>query len=178
MGFATGGAFAFTSSTYAHYFVPLAPYAALLGAPAAAHLVRVPRLVVALACLGVAALLAAAIETGGLQPLFETDRFSAIRPIIQLVDASTSPTTLVLSNRPEFWYLARRPPALPYFWDDSRSVAAPFVEKRLGRHGVAVLYPSIRRWDYPPGVLAYLNARYDAERLGSGIVWMGRAGAS
>jgi len=172
LGFVAGGAFLFASSTYSHYFVPIVPYAALLGAPLAARLIRVPAHVIVTGCLALTIAWATGIGALAARPYSVTSRFSDIRPVIRLIDRTTSPGTAVLSNRFEYAFLAGRPWVAHYFWDDYDMVSVHYLERGLSRKAVAVLYPSSAVSFYPRGLVPYLDSRYLRIQLRGTSLWL------
>jgi len=173
LGFASGCLFVFGSSTYSHYFVPVAPFAALLGAVLAARLVRVsPR---------VAVLGALAVTIGwgiGVLTLVSNrgyiiaTRFSDVRPVIQLIDRSTRPGAPILANRFEYAYLGGRPAVAHYFWNDHDVVNARYLERRLQPGSVVVLQPHSDPVSYPKGFTTYLDAHYVRLQLRRTAIWL------
>jgi Dolichyl-phosphate-mannose-protein mannosyltransferase len=172
LGFLSGGVYLFSSTTYPHYFVPLAPFAALLGAPIAARYVRVPRAAV------IAAALAAALLTAiTLRPLATVDGFvhaplvSATDPVADAITHYVPSGTSVIANRLEFAYLAPRP-LVPYFWNDHQFVSARSLEKRLPDGGAVIMYPFSEGASYPAGFTAYLNRHFRRLTINRSYVWL------
>jgi len=173
LGFATGCVFILTRSAYSPYFVPIAPFAALLGAPLAARLIRMPRRVTVLGSLAIAIAWAVGIRVLGSERGYViASRFSDIRPVIQLIDRSTSPGTPVLANHLEYAYLAGRPWIAHYFWDDHDMLSAQYLQRRLRRRSMVVLYPFSDRPSYPKGFIPYLDAHYAHLELHDAAVWL------
>ncbi|GAC1400674.1 MAG: hypothetical protein NVSMB52_14320 [Chloroflexota bacterium] len=161
VGFMTGCVFLFTSSVYSPYFVPVAPFAALLGAPLAVDFIRVPRWAVLTACLTFVAAWAAAVGTlASEQGFIIASRFTAIRPIVLFIDRSTPSGTPILANRFEFAYLAGRPWVAHYFWDYHTLVNSQSLARRLTKNSLIVLYPVTSKTAYPTGFVSYLDAHY------------------
>jgi hypothetical protein len=172
LGFATGAVFIFTSSTYSHYFVPIAPYAALLGAPLAARLTGVSLRSVVLGCVGITVAWALIIGVLPTKQYLVTSLFSDIHPIIQLIDRSTAPGTPILTNRSQFAYLAHRPWIAHYFWDDHDVVSAQYLERRLPGRSIVVLDPSSDSLSYPTGFTVYLDAHDKRLQINGTTVWL------
>jgi hypothetical protein len=170
-GFATGTVFVLTASAYSHYFVSIAPFAALLGAPLAIRFIRIPTQLVVAGCLALTIAWAAVINLVA-QPYVPISRFSDIRPVITLIDRSIPPGTPMLANRFEFAYLAQRPWVAHYFWDDYDLMSARFLEQRLPRRTVVVWYPLGSWYSFPPGFRTYLDARYRRLQVGGTSIWL------
>lgn len=171
VGFATGAVYLVTASVYSHYFVPLAPYAAVLGAPVASRLLRLSRpAIIALSAVLVAATSLVIQDTS--QPFVINTRFSSIAPIVQALRRTTSPGTPVFSNQFEFAYLASRPWIAHYFWDDHTMVASLSIERRLSQGVVSILYPYTDYLSYPPGLHDYLDDRYIPYKFDHATIWL------
>jgi hypothetical protein len=173
LGFLGGGVFLLTSSIYPHYFVFIAPFAALLGAPLAAQTVRLPRLALAAVCL--AALLAwkSGVETFGHQQGFiPADSFAAIAPEVRLIDRMTPPGTPIAANEMQYPFLAGRPWIAHYFWDDNDSLTARTLERHLTARSAAVLTPATSVFYFPDGFVAYLNAHARRMPIGKDMIWL------
>jgi hypothetical protein len=172
-GFATGTVFVFTSSTYAHYFVLVAPYAALLAAPLVVHAGRLPLAVLAAACVALTALWAGLVLLPESRQFVQASTFSDARPVIRLIDRSSAPGTPVLSNRFQYAYLADRPPLALYFWDDHAAIGAAYLERRLSPGTIIVMQPHTDLVSFPPGLPAYLDRTYSRRRIGEVEIWIG-----
>jgi 4-amino-4-deoxy-L-arabinose transferase-like glycosyltransferase len=167
-GFLLGGLFVLTSQVYYHYFVPVAPFAALLAARLVADRFRLLLAAGAILCLAWAAL----IDVGGPSPLYVTAaHLSAIRPTVALLDARTRPSEPVLADRLEYAYLAHRPALADYFWNIGVLVRAGYLERRVRRAGAVVLSYGASS-GYPRGFLTYLDARYPRNRTRANTVWL------
>jgi Dolichyl-phosphate-mannose-protein mannosyltransferase len=172
-GFATGCVFIFTSSAYPPYFVPVAPYAALLGAPLAARVPRLPRIVLVAASLTLVSMWAAIVLMPASRQFFPASTFSETRPIVQIIDRATAPDTPILANRFEYAYLAGRPSVAHYFWDHHNIVTARDLETRLRPGEIVVLYPRSGQSSFPAGFTAYLNRHYSQIQLNGAAIWFG-----
>jgi hypothetical protein len=173
LGFATGCVFIYTSSAYPPYFVPVAPYAALLGAPVAARVARLPRRVLAGASLTLVSLWSTIVLMPASRQFIPASTFSEIRPIVQIIDRATPPGTPILANRFEYAYLAHRPSVAHYFWDHHNIVTARDLEPRLRPREIVVLYPHGGLSAFPSGFTAYLNRHYSQIQLDGAAVWFG-----
>jgi Dolichyl-phosphate-mannose-protein mannosyltransferase len=173
LGFATGGVFVVTSSAYPHYFVPVAPYAALLGAPVAVRVVRMPKTMLTGTCLALTAIWAAIVLMPTSRQFIPASMFSEVRPIVQLIDSTTSPDTAVLADRFEYAYLAQRPSVAQYFWDQHDLVTAHELEQHLRPGSIVVLYPQGDLASFPVGLAAYLDGSYSRILLHGVALWSG-----
>jgi hypothetical protein len=173
-GFALGVLFVFPSQVYYHYFVPIVPFAALLGALPVSALLRWNRTQIVMAALAILALWAAIIDLGGSNPLFVTAaRFSSIQPTITLLRTETGRNQPVLADRFEYAYLARRPALGHYFWNVGVLVNARYLEARADRSGAVVLSHGASS-GYPAGFLAWLDGRYARLETPATTVWLTR----
>ncbi len=171
-GFLIGGAMLLAPQDYYHYFLFCAPFAALLSAPLLARM-RWPiyRTVTLLACCG---LIWVAVVTalGSDRPLYVTAaRLSDIAPTVDLLRSETPPGGLVLADRYEFPFLARRPPLTPYFWNVRPLIKGSTLERQLPC-AAAVVMATGASSGYPIGLTAYLNLHYRARRAGKATVWL------
>jgi hypothetical protein len=173
LGFATGCVFIFTSSAYPPYFVPVAPYAALLGAPIAARIARLPWTVLAGACLTFVSVWATIVLMPASRQIIPASTFSEIRPIVRLIARTTSPGTPILANRFEYAYLANRPSLAHYFWDHHNVVTARDLEQLLRPGEIVVLYPRGGLSSFPAGLAAYLNRNYSQIQVSGAAIWFG-----
>jgi 4-amino-4-deoxy-L-arabinose transferase-like glycosyltransferase len=160
-GFAMGACFLVSAQVYYHYFVPIVPFAALLGAPVLARMLRtLPRLVIA----GGAAILgcwAGALNLGITRDGLGELSLGSIRPAVQLVERSTGRNQPVLTDQFEYAYLAQRPSASEYFWDMQATTSARLLEHEL-RSGDAVV-ATYENTSYPAGFVPYLESRHYPE---------------
>jgi hypothetical protein len=106
------------------------------------------------------------------QPYVPISRFSDIHPVIQLIDRSTPPGAPLLANRFEFAYLAQRPWAAHYFWDDYDLLTARYLERRLSSKSAVVLYPHGSWYFFPSGFQTYLDAHFARVQVGTTSVWL------
>jgi 4-amino-4-deoxy-L-arabinose transferase-like glycosyltransferase len=170
VGLALGASFVLFAQVYYHYFVPVVPFAALLGAPVLARLLRqLPQLVIAgaTALVGLwAGALNLSITRDGLGEL----SLGSIQPAVQLVQRSTGPHQPVLTDQFEYAYLAHRPSASEYFWDMQTTTSARALERELrGGDAVVATYESS---SYPPGFVPYLeNRRYPEIHTAAATIW-------
>lgn len=171
LGYLSGAVFLIPANTYPHYFMLAAPFAALLGAPAAARLVRLPRAVLVGACLALLGLWRVGVAALSGQPAFiPANTFAATVPAVRLIDRVTPPGTPMVSDQMQYSYLAHRPEIDQYFWDAPTLVSARRLEHGLTSRSVAVLAGA---WYYfPPGLMAYLDAHGTHRYLGQTQVWL------
>jgi hypothetical protein len=173
LGFLSGGVFLFGSSTYSHYFVPVAPFAALLGAVLAARLVRTSPRVTLLGALAITVGWAVAVLTVVSDRGYViATRFSDVRPVIQLIDRSTRPGAPILANRFEYAYLGGRTSVADYFWNEHDVVDARYLERRLKPGSAVILQPRSDRGSYPRGFTAYLNAHFVRLQIRRTAIWL------
>jgi hypothetical protein len=171
-GFLMGVLFIFPSQVYYHYFVPIVPFAALLGARPAAGIVRWNRWKVAVVAAAVLGLWATIIDAGGTSPLFVTAaRLSSIQPTIALLRSHTGRNQPVLADRFEYAYLAERPALMHYFWNVGVLVDARYLEARTGNSGAIVLSHGASS-GYPAGFLHWLDRRYVRIETPVTTVWL------
>ncbi len=171
-GFLLGGLFLLPSQVYYHYFVPVVPFAALLGAPAALYFTRLPRPALLALIVGVALGWGLIIDLGGRSPLFVTAaRLSDIQPTIHLLDCTTQDDAGILDDRDEYPYLANRRAVAHYFWNVGVLVDAEFLEKRLPRAQAVVLSYGASS-GYPAGLVSYLNTHYRRVDTPANTVWL------
>jgi len=172
VGFLSGGLFVFTSQVYYHYFVPVVPFAALVGAPAALYFTRLPKPALAALIGGVVLGWGLIIDLGGQSPLFVTAaRLSDIQPTIRLLDCATQPGAGILADRYEYPYLANRQAVAHYFWNVGVLLDAKYLEKRLPRAQAVVLSYGASS-GYPAGLVAYLNTHYRRVDTRVNTVWL------
>jgi hypothetical protein len=173
-GFSLGGIFLFTSQAYYHYFVPVLPFAALLGAPIAADLIRRrPRALPACAVL-LSVVWAVDLDAGtGPGSLFVTaSNLSSVQATARVLDRWTSPGAFVLTDQFEYAFLAGRKPAADYFWNMSGVVPARALESRLPRGGAVVMTRRVAP-TYPSGFTGYLRGRrYLRIETGTTDIWL------
>lgn len=176
VGFLAGATLVVAPQVYYHYFVLLAPFAALLSAPLLAEL-RWPtyRTVSVVAAAGLIWL--SVIAVGGERPLLVTaGRFSDVAPTVELLRHETAPGDLIMSDRYEYAFLAGRRPLIPYFWNVRPLIKGATLQQQLPCAAAVVLAggPSS---GYPQGTTDYLDRHYQARRSGSATVWIvhGRA---
>lgn len=150
-GFATGGVFLFAAAVYSHYFVPLAPYAALLGAPAASRLVpnstRVVPVVLVAVTVGWAAFLTHSAPSSG--PIIAMP-FSRLQPVITQIKRTIPARAPILASRFEYAYLSGHPWVAHYFWDQHDQVSAQWLARQLTPSAVVLIQPGAA---YPPAFL-------------------------
>lgn len=171
-GFVLGGLFVFTSQVYYHYFVPVVPFAALLGAPAALYFTRLPRLALVAMIGSVALVWGLIIDLGGQSPLFVTTaRLSDIQPTIRLLDCTTQADAAILADRYEYPYLANRQAVAHYFWNVGVLVNAKYLEQSLS-HAQAMVLSYGASSGYPAGLVAYLNTHYRRVETRANTVWL------
>lgn len=171
-GFVLGGLFVFTSQVYYHYFAPVVPFAALLGAPAALYFTRLAKPVLVALIGGVALGWGLIIDLGGQSPLFVTAaRLSDIQPTIRLLDCATQADAPILADRYEYPYLANRHAVAHYFWNVGVLVDAKYLEQRLP-HAQAVVLSYGASSGYPAGLVAYLNTHYRRLDTRANTVWL------
>jgi Dolichyl-phosphate-mannose-protein mannosyltransferase len=172
LGFSTGCIFIFTSTAYSHYFVPIVPFAALLGAPLASRIVRVSRTAIVLGSFAIAAAWSTGIGALASQPGYVTSRFSQIQPAVRLIDRITPPGTPILADGFEYSFLAGRPWVAHYFWNDQSVVSAQYLEKSLTHRTVIARYPDRSRIAYPHGLTNFLSSHYVQMRVGGTVLWL------
>jgi hypothetical protein len=171
-GFGLGGIFVLASQVYYHYFVPVVPFAALLGAPLLARVRGNVRLPLAAVGLAVTVLWGLLIARGGRSPLYVTAaHFSAIKPTVELVRRETRPSQSVLADHDEYPYLADRQSLAHYFWDVGPLIDAHYLERRLRSTGAVVLSYGASS-GYPTGFVDFLNRRYARTDTGATSVWL------
>jgi hypothetical protein len=171
VAFALGGLFVFTPQVYYHYFVPVVPFASLLGGRTLTGFRSWGRHIAAAAMLLSALLVAAIIDLGGHSPLYVTAaRLSEVQPTVQLLDQRSSSGESVLADRFEYAYLAHRPALAHYFWNVGVLVNARYLESRV--HAArAVVLSSGASSGYPTGFTEYLNKRYNRLSTPTTYVW-------
>lgn len=169
-GLLVGAVFVFSSQIYYHYFVPMAPFAALLAAPLAARVAGNLRLILSLGAL-LATSFGLWIDRGGPSPLYITAaHLSALQPTVQLLDRTTPRNGPVLADQYEYAYLAHRPAALHYFWNIGVLVDAHQLEAHLpGTRAVVLSYGASS--GYPAGFVAYLDRHFPTRRTNATTVW-------
>lgn len=168
LGFILGGLFALPSQVYYHYFVPVVPFAALLGAQLLRDHLKALTACGLLLCAGWAVL----IDLGGPAPLYVTAaHLSDIQPTIRLLDRRTPVNRPILADRLEYAYLSGRPALADYFWNIGVLVRAPYLERRVHRASAVVLSFGASS-GYPRGFLNYLDARYPRVYTPANDVWL------
>jgi hypothetical protein len=176
-GFGLGGIFVFTSQVYYHYFVPVVPFAALLGAPLLARIGTRAAAGIGVAGLATCLLWGLLINRSGSRPLYVTAaHFSSIRPTIDLLRAHTTAGESVLADHDEYAYLVDRQQLAHYFWDVGVLVDAHYLERRIsGANAVVLSYGASS--GYPAGFVDFLNSRYVRTDTGATSVWFVPANA-
>jgi 4-amino-4-deoxy-L-arabinose transferase-like glycosyltransferase len=171
-GFCLGAVFVLPTQVYYHYFVPIVPFAALLGARSVAALVRWNPPRVAMAAALVLGVWAAIINLGGSSPLFVTAaRFSSIQPTLSLLRTHTHAHQPVLADRFEYAYLAGRPALRHYFWNVGVLVRARYLERKMYRSGAVILSHGASS-GYPAGFLGWLNKHYRHVETPATTIWL------
>lgn len=171
-GFLMGVVFIFSSQVYYHYFVPIVPFAALLGAGPVTRVTRWNRRKVAGIAAAVLGIWTLVIDLGGSSPLFVTAaRLSSIQPTVSLLRTETRKDQPVLGDRFEYAYLARRPALTHYFWNVGVLIDAKYLEQRMGRSGAVVLSHGASS-GYPSGFLHWLDRRYVRIETPSTTIWL------
>jgi hypothetical protein len=172
LGFASGAVFLLTRTAYPSYFVPVAPFAALLGGPLAARIVRLPRRGVAAAALAVVLLAAFALRPmATVTGFIPAPLLSATDPVADVLTRHVPKGASVIANRVEYAVLASRSP-FPYFWDDQQFISARTLESRLPKQGAVVMYPLWDPASYPHGFTRYLDAHFKRLTIGDSYVWL------
>jgi 4-amino-4-deoxy-L-arabinose transferase-like glycosyltransferase len=173
-GFFLGAVFAINSQVYYHYFVVVAPFAALLGGWLLSRVGRTVALVLLPAGIAIAVSWGALLQLGGPAPLFVTAaHLSDLEPTIQLLDRSTPPSGRVLSDRFEYAYLAGRPAVDRYFWNVGVLVGRNDLERQLGPVSAVVLSQGASS-GFPLGFVPYLNDHYRSVQTRTNTVWIAR----
>ncbi|MGH2449638.1 MAG: ArnT family glycosyltransferase [Chloroflexota bacterium] len=169
-GFAVGLVYLFAGRGYYHYFMPMMPFAALLGAPLAARLVHLSSRVVLIACVAFVAACGGDILAGGPgRSLISAPSLSADLPVVHLLDHSTEPDDPVLADRFEYAYLAGRTPYDFYFWDMTHQVHARRLEDDLDANLIVDTHQVGHT--FPRGFYSYLDRHYHHHRVGDTTVW-------
>ena len=172
VGFGLGGLFVLTSQVYYHYFVPVVPFAALLGAPMIARIGRSAAAFLATVGVITCFLWGLLIARGGTSPLYVTAaHFSSIDPTIDVLRRETPAGATVLADHDEYPYLSNRQQLAHYFWDVGVLIDAHFLERRLPGAGAVVLSYGASS-GYPAGFIGYLNRRYARVNTGTTTVWI------
>lgn len=171
-GFLLGGLFVFAPQVYYHYFVPIVPFGALLGAPAVLRLSRVWRRVALTMALVAVPVWGVRLAHGGPSPLYVTAaHLSDIRDTIATLDRLTSPRQAILADRFEYAYLARRPAVLSYFWNVGVLIGPRAVERMVPQARAVVLSYGASS-NYPPGFTRYMDRTYRAIQTRSNRIWV------
>jgi Dolichyl-phosphate-mannose-protein mannosyltransferase len=172
VGFLTGAVFLLSSQVYYHYFVPVAPFAALLGAPSVARLSRIPLRAFAALGVGLTAFWAGLLNLGGPSPLYVTAaHLSDVQPAVRILERATRPQDPVLADQLEYQYLARRPALDDYFWNVGVLVNAHYLEQKV-RKARAVVMSHGASSGFPAGFARWLNRRYRRLDTRSSVVWL------
>jgi hypothetical protein len=176
IGFITGAIFLAASQVYYHYFVPIEPFAALLGAPIALRFFGTARRAVpALAALAVLiAGWAVWLNVGGPSPLYVTAaHLSDVQPAVSLLRQQVPRQGAVLGDQLEYAYLAHRSALDDYFWNVGPLVNARHLERRVP-YASAVVMSHGASSGYPKGFQRWLNAHYRRHNVGTASVWFMR----
>ncbi|MGH2443263.1 MAG: ArnT family glycosyltransferase [Chloroflexota bacterium] len=158
LGFSTGALFVLASQIYYHYFVPIVPFAALLGAPILVTLFgRFARLTVGVAVAGFV-IWAAALNVAGTRSGLGSLSLADTSTTVKVLDRVTAPGDPVLSDQFEYAYLAHRHSGarlLGYASCDKRGIsgAIPFPYRGHCQH----------RWQ------SYLPCRVSPEPHAAGL---------
>jgi hypothetical protein len=173
VGFGSGAMYFFVSSTYSHYFVPIAPFAALLAAAGIVQLVRVPSRPMIAGALALTvtwtANTRASVPGHGLEPGY---RLSALGPTIRLLQRSAPRGAPILADHFEYAYLTGHPWVAHYFWNAASLVDARYLERRLTRTSVVISRPLPGEDTYPAGFPAYLRAHYVDVWISGTTIWL------
>ena len=171
LGFLISAAFVVTSQVYYHYFLPSAPFAALLAAPVVMRLCRgeIKPLIGAGSLLAVAC--GVVVAVGGQRPLLITAaHLSDIEPTIRYIDRWSRPDEPILADRLEYAYLAHRLALGHYFRNVGTVWSAQDVERYVPRARLVVLSYGASS-GYPPGVQEYLTRTYPRFDTKANTVW-------
>jgi hypothetical protein len=176
VGFATGAVFLVASQVYYHYFVPIEPFAALLGAPLALRPFGSTRR--AVPALTAVALFVAGwalwLNVGGPSPLYVTAaHLSDVQPAVSLLKRQVPPKGAVLGDQLEYAYLADRPALDDYFWNIGPLVNARYLERRVPSAAAVVMSHGASS-GYPKGFQSWLDARFRRHNVGTATVWLMR----
>jgi hypothetical protein len=172
VGFLTGAVFLLASQVYYHYYVPVLPFASILGAPLVQRIIQIPGRVAVGAALLVCLAWAVTVDMGGPSPLYVTAaHLSDVRPTVRILDARTTQGEAVLADRFEYQYLAHRPALDDYFWNIGVLVNARYLEVRVPRAGAVVMSYGASS-GFPTGFSQWMDRHYHRIDTGSTTVWL------
>jgi hypothetical protein len=132
-GFYSGAIFLLTAQAYYHYFVPVAPFAALLAAPLVQPLFERSKRLVVICVLVTGAVWALDVGLGPpMARLFVTaSSLSSAQQTATIIDQHTPPQSRILSDELEYSIFADRTAAANYFWNMGTAVSARTLERQL-----------------------------------------------
>jgi uncharacterized protein (TIRG00374 family) len=174
VGFCSGAVFLFTSQAYYHYFVPIAPFAALIAAPLVQPFFEWSRRLVVIGALAAGAVWALDVGIGPpVARLFVTaSSLSAAQQTAAIIDEHTPPESRILSDELEYSLLADRKAAANYFWNMGTAVSARTLEQQLPNVS-AVVQTTDAEAGFPAGFADYLkDLKVREVRTGASTVWL------
>lgn len=171
LGFGLGVVFLDTSHVFYHYFVPMAAFGALLGAPIAAKVLRLPLRVLLLASATFTVAWGLAITHNGPgRDLVSASRFSLVSPVVHTLEKRTTPKYEILADRFEYAFLAHRIPTAYYYWDVMFFAKASALQKDLS-HTSAVVFTHQPYQSFPGNFSEYLDHHYRRLEVGGATIW-------
>lgn len=169
-GFGAGAAFLLAPQVYYHYYVPIVPFAALLGAPVAARLRLSPAAVLA-AILAFTVAWAIDINASGPGRQFvSATRLSNDAATVRFIEQHTRPGDRILADRFEYAYLSRRTP-LPYFWNMWGVTSSSHLEALVPRASLIILTRYAGGETYPADFLTYVSSHLHADETPATTIW-------
>jgi len=174
VGFCSGAIFLFTAQAYYHYFVPIAPFAAILAAPVVAPIFeRSKRLAVAVT-LAAGAVWALDVGLGppAARLFVSASSLSAAQHTAAIIDQKTPARSRILSDELEYSLLANRGVGANYFWNMQTAVSAHTLERQLP-NVAAVVQTTGAAAGFPVGFAEYLeDEKVPQIRTRGSIVWL------
>jgi 4-amino-4-deoxy-L-arabinose transferase-like glycosyltransferase len=173
-GFGVGALFFLSPQAYYHYFVLIAPFAALLGAPVLAPLVeRSSRLLLA-GAIAVAGIWALDVANGAppVRLFVSASRFTPVQQTAAILDRATSATAQILTDQFQYALFANRRVLSNYFWNMNTTMTARALEGRISQ--VAAVVSTKGSGDtYPRGFADFLeDRRYPRLQTRRTVVWI------
>jgi Dolichyl-phosphate-mannose-protein mannosyltransferase len=173
-GFCLGALFLLTAQAYYHYFVPVAPFAALLAAPVVTPLFeRRMRLLLASAiALSTVWALDVADGVPAVRLFVSASRLTPVQQTAAILDRLTPSTAQILTDQFEYALFADRAVMSNYFWNMSTTVSAKSLEMRIS-HVAAVVTTKGSGTTFPAGFADFLeDNKYQQFQTGRTTVWI------
>jgi hypothetical protein len=173
-GFCIGALFLLSPQAYYHYFVPIAPFAALLAAAVITPVVdRSPGLLLA-GAIALAGFWAGDVANGTakMRLFVSASRFTPVQQTAAILDHATAATAEILTDQFQYAFFANRRVMNDYFWNMNTTVTARSLEGRISQIA-AVVATKGNGETFPKGFADFLeDKRYRRLQTVRTVVWI------